>query len=115
MPEMGCKQFNTYYHPRMPIFITVLYNPRSNDYSYDKCLSDFDTAILRINYFHDWCSIIIYQYDSNIELINTTFRKHILKKVVSGKGIAINNIATPMKSLLLNSDSEYDNVLLFTN
>lgn len=99
----------------MPIFITVLYNPSSNNYCYDMCLLDFDIALSRINHFHDNCSIIIYEYDTNIELFNTLFGKHILKKVVTGKNVKINNIPTPMYAVLLNQYIEHNNILLFTN
>ena len=99
----------------MPIFVTVLYNPSSKIYCYDKCLLDFDAAVSRINYFHDTCSIIIYEYDTNIELFNTLFGKHILKKVVTGKDVIYATCPTPMDTLLINQYIEHNHILLFTN
>jgi hypothetical protein len=96
----------------MPIYLTVLYNPTTNTYVFDNIIFELEEAVQQINRFKDDCSIIIYEYNHNIELYNTTFACYKLIQSVSGTKATFNQIPKPMNNVLLAKKSQ---VLLFTS
>ena len=98
--------------PRM-LLLSILYNPTTNMYNYDKLIDEKEIQ-QRLDKYHNNCSIITYRYKENVTIDKVQYMKYENPKVYSGSAVTLFEIPKPMNCVLSPMYSDSHN-LLFTS